>query len=124
MEAAAEAAPSVPSRAGGRQAVAAGLGWPEPRTPGPRFPARLQAPGLGQQDSCDPRFLQAARRICASLPGPGIMGNGMTKVRRQDAGSTEPLTSWAHCEPGSTCLSSEPLRTLLPVVSVSACCPL
>lgn len=80
MEAAAAAAPSFPSRAGGRRAVAAAPGWPGPRTPGPRFPARLQAPGLGHQGSCDPSALRAASRGCARPPGPGIMGNGMTKV--------------------------------------------
>lgn len=81
--AAAAASPSFPSQAGGRRAVAAaaaGQGWAGPRTPGPLLPARLQAPGLGHQGSCDPSALRAASWGCARTPAPGIMGNGMTKV--------------------------------------------
>lgn len=61
-------------------AAAAGQGWAGPRTPGPLLPARLQAPGLGHQGSCDPSALRAASWGCARTPAPGIMGNGMTKV--------------------------------------------
>lgn len=79
--AAAAAPPPFPSRAGGRRAVAvAGQGWAGPRTPGPPFPARLQAPGLGRQGSCDRIAFRATSWGCARTAAPGIMGNGMTKV--------------------------------------------
>lgn len=61
-------------------AAAAGQAWAGPRTPGPLFPARLQAPGPGCQRSGDPNALRAASWGCARTPAPGIMGNGMTKV--------------------------------------------
>lgn len=78
---AAAAAPSFPSLAGGRRAVtAAGPGWARPRTPGPLLPARQPAPGLGHRGSCDPSAFGAASWGCGRPPGPGIMGNGMTKV--------------------------------------------
>ncbi|XP_073092858.1 dual specificity protein phosphatase 15 isoform X5 [Manis javanica] len=41
-------------------AAAAGQAWAGPRTPGPLFPARLQAPGPGCQRSGDPSALRAA----------------------------------------------------------------
>lgn len=84
--AAAAAPPSFPSLAGDQlvvaaaAAAAAGQGWAGPRSPGPLFPAGLQAPGLGHQGSCDPSALLAASWGCTWTPAPGIMGNGMTKV--------------------------------------------
>uniref|UniRef100_A0A9L0J133 Dual specificity protein phosphatase 15 n=1 Tax=Equus asinus TaxID=9793 RepID=A0A9L0J133_EQUAS len=67
------------SAGGGGGGGRAGLGGAA-GTPGPLLPARLQAPGLGHQGSCDPSALRAASWGCARTPAPGIMGNGMTKV--------------------------------------------
>ncbi|XP_036780645.2 dual specificity protein phosphatase 15 isoform X1 [Manis pentadactyla] len=70
---------SLPGR-GPLAAAAAGQAWAGPRTPGPLFPARLQAPGPSCQRSGDPNALREASWGCARTPAPGIMGNGMTKV--------------------------------------------
>lgn len=81
---AAAAAPSFASLAGGRRAVtAAGPGWARLWTPGPLLPAR-QALGLGHRGSCNPSAFAAAGWGCGRAPGPGIMGNGMTKVGGRD----------------------------------------
>lgn len=82
---AAAAAPSFASLAGGRWAVtAAGPGWARLWTPGPLLPARQPALGLGHRGSCDPSAFAAAGWGCGRAPGPGIMGNGMTKVGGRD----------------------------------------
>ena len=102
--AAAAAPPPFPSLAGGRRAVvvaaAAAAGQ------GPLFPARLQAPGLGQQGNYDPSALRAASWGCARTPAPGIMGNGMTKVGGRGSRSAHlaaPSPAAAPAPPGSLC---------------------
>lgn len=85
MAAAAAAAPSLPSGAGGRREVAggrlaAGQGWSGPLAPGLWFPVRLQALVLGQPGSCESSAFQAPSWGSPRPTGLVIMGNGMTKV--------------------------------------------
>ena len=73
---------------------------------GPLFPARLQAPGVGQQGSCDPSALRAASWGCARTPVPVIMGNGMTKVGGRGSRSSHlaaPSVAAAQALPRSLC---------------------